>query len=591
MTFEMAFVFALMAGAIVIFAMEIIPADLVSILVMVILLVSGIVTPGEGMAGFSNQATVTVAAMFVLSAALFKSGAVNGIGTILSQLGRRSVLLTLIVMMIGIGFISAFINNTAAVAIFMPIMIGVAASIRTSPSKFLMPLSFASLFGGVCTLIGTSTNLLANSVAERHGLEPFGMFEFAKAGLVVCGVGICYMTVAGMWLIPGRRSPGALIESYGMGSYVTEIELLPNSNGIGKRISEWPMLADQEIDVLQLVRNQQSCGLPTPETVLQAGDVLLVNAGVEQIKSLDQTSQVMITSGSQWRKQGQIEGAVLVEAIIAPNSRLIGKTIRQTNLRREYQATVLAIRHRGELMHSRFKSTPLKAGDSLLIEVQKSELDALKSNPEFVIVSEVGLPNFRKNKIIPSLLVVIGVVTTATFGWQPIVVTATAGCVMLVLLRCLTLGEAYRAIDWRVIFLLAGVMTLGVALEKTGGAKWIAAIIMDGCRTIGPQGALAVIFVLTMLLTNVVSNSAAVLILAPIAIALAETQGVQTRPFLIAVTFAASLSLMTPIGYQTNMMIYEPGQYRFTDFLKIGTPLSLLLAIVMTWLIPIFWPF
>lgn len=590
MTFSMVFVLLVIIAAIAMFAIEKIPVDLTALIIMAVLLLGGIITPEQGLQGLSNTATVTIAAMFVLSAGLFKTGGLNGISIALSRVGKTNFWLAFFLITLGIGVISAFVNNTAAVAIFLPITMKICRSINISPSKLLMPLSFASIFGGVCTLIGTSTNLLVSSIAERHGLPAFSMFEFTGLGLIVFAIGLVYLAVIGIWLIPKRRSTGDLSENYGLGNYITEVVISPEAKLDGKQLREWSLLRDLEIDVLQVLREGKSLGLPKGTTLLHTGDVLRISGRADRIKHMDQSSHVFIKPGSKWRKQNTESETALVEAIIAPHSRLEGKSVRECRLRENRHATVLAIRHRGELVQERFKTVPLQAGDALLIEMPNQELDAFKNDSSFILVSQVNLP-FRKNKFIPALAIVVAVVAAAAFNWLPIVVSAIAGCVAMILFGCLTLEEAYQAIEWKVIFLLAGVLTLGVALENTGGATLFAQTLQQCAGLWGPMGLLTIIVIVTMLVTNIISNVATVALIAPIAIALAESQGLQTRPFLIAVTFCASLSFMTPIGYQTNTMIYGPGNYRFTDFLRVGVLLNVLLGALLVWLIPQIWPF
>jgi di/tricarboxylate transporter len=591
MSAEILFVLALLLAAVVLFATERLPVDMVAMIVMASLLLSRIISVEEGVSGFSNMATVTVAAMFVLSAGLFKTGAVNFIGSAMGASSGRSLWVSLIIIMIAIGIISAFINNTAAVAIFMPIVVGAARDMRISPSKLLMPLSFASMFGGVCTLIGTSTNILVNSIAVKHGQPAFSMFEFSKLGVVMFLVGAVYMLVIGVRLIPTRRAAGDLTQTFGMGDYLTEVILLPEAQSVGKRLEESPLVHDLDIDVLEIYRGKTPLTFPGPDTVLEANDLLRVRCNVEKIRQLEERVGVVLKSGLKWRDEDlQSAEAVLVEAVIAPNSPLEGRSLKETHFRNTFGATALAIRHRGTIMHERLGTTPLRAGDALLIEVRRDHLDALKRNPAFVIVSEVGLPEFRKHKILPAAMIVVGVIAAAALNILPIVVSAIIGCVLLVLTGCITLEEAYEAIDWRVIFLLAGVLTLGIALEKTGAARLISSFLITTIGSLGPVALVSAFYLLTSILTEAMSNNATAALLAPIAIVTADSIGIDARPLLMAVTFAASASFMTPVGYQTNTLIYGPGQYRFSDFIRVGAPLNVLFWLIATLLIPQIWP-
>ena len=545
MSLEIIIVLVLLTIAVVLFTTERLPVDLVALIILATLLGSGIISPEEGLSGFSNTATVTVAAMFILSAGLFKTGAVNFIGSFLTRVGKNSTMLVMFTVMITVGIMSAFINNTAAVAIFLPIVIGVAQSTKTSPSKFLMPLSFASMFGGVCTLIGTSTNILVSSIAERHGLEPFGMFEFSALGLVFFVVGIFYMMTIGIRLIPGRRTWQDLTETFGMGDYLTEVVLLPGAKSIGKKLTEAPIVHDLDLAILEVVRNKIPMVVPSPDTILQENDVLRVRCKVEKIRALQERAGITLKARMQWSDEDfDSEQALLVEAVVAPNSVLEGRTLQRVQFRRTFGAIVLAIRHRSTLMRENVGKTRLHAGDVLLIEVKRDHFRQLKQHQALVIVSEMGLQKFRKRRVIPATLIMLGVVATAALNILPIVVSAIIGCVLLILTKCLTLEETYQAIEWSVIFLLAGVITLAVALEKTGAAELISSALVNVVGDWGPTALMSTLFLATMLLTSIMSNAATAALLAPIAIVAAGALEISPRPLLMAVTFAASLSFM-----------------------------------------------
>lgn len=592
MSLDIIIVLTLLLVAIILFATERLPIDLVALIVMAVLLVSGILTPEEGLSGFSNPATITVAAMFVLSAGLFRTGALNVIGAKLTRLSRHNYWLAVITIMVAIGIISAFINNTAVVAVFLPIVLGIARDTKVNISKLLMPLSFASMFGGACTLIGTSTNILVNSIARGHGEPAFGMFEFSALGLIFFVTGIFYMFVFGIRLIPTRKLEKDLTQKFGMGDYLTEIVLLPEAESVGKPLTKAPLLRDLDIAVIGVYREKQLLMVPPPDTILQANDVLRVRCKVDKIKKMQERQGIALKATMKLQDADlQSEQAVIVEAVIAPNSVLEGKTLKKVDFRNTFGAIVLAIRHRGTVMRENVGRTRLRAGDALLIEVRRNWLNQLKQHTAFVIVSEIGLPEFHKNKIIPAGLIIAGVVLTAALNIFPIVVSAILGSVLLILTKCINLEETYKAIEWSVIFLLAGVITLGVALEKTGAAALISNGLISMVGRWGPEALLSAVFFVTMMLTNVMSNTATAALLAPIAIVTAQSQGLSPRPFLMAVTFAASLSFMTPVGYQTNTLIYGPGQYKFMDFVRVGTPLNIIFWILATLFIPRIWPF
>lgn len=592
MTLEMLIVLGVILLAIFLFASEKIPVDLTAILVMAILLVTGIVSPTEGLSGFSNTATVTVGAMFILSAALQKTGAVNFLGTVATKAFKFNFWAGLIGTMIVVGLVSAFINNTPVVAVFIPIMLGVASANKISASRLLMPVSFASMFGGVCTLIGSSTNILVSAIAVGYGLPAISMFEFTKMGLVFFGAGILYMAILGTRMIPVHATGADLADKYRMDNYLTDIVLQRNAKSIGMRVADSPLVKELEIDVLEVIRNGQRLLVPVSDIALKENDLLRVRCDIRQLQKLKERMGIQMKSDCQLHeKDFSCENLALTEVVVAPNSSLIGKTIKSSYFRNVFRATALALRHGGQLYNTGFADTPLRAGDAVLVETRKENYDELKNNKNFVIVSDVETPQYRKSKIIPALIIAAGVIVTATMGILPIMVGAILGAILLVMVGCLTLEEAYGAIDWKVIFLLGGIISLGTALEKTGAAMFLSNQMIHFLGVWGPVAIVSALYLLTALLTSMMSNNATAVLLAPIAISAASAMQVSPRPFLMAIAFAASASFMTPVGYQTNTMIYGVGQYRFFDFIKVGTPLTLLFWILATLLIPVFFPF
>jgi di/tricarboxylate transporter len=591
MTLDMAIVLTLVVAAVVLFATEKLRVDLVAVLLMVSLLLTGLVSPEEGVAGFANPATVTVAAMFIISTGLYRTGAVVLLGRASVWAYTRNLWFGLVVMMVSVGVLSAFVNNTPVVAIFLPIVLSVSAAIRVSPSKLLIPLSFASMFGGVCTLIGTSTNLLVSSIAVRSGFEPFGMFDFTPFGLVLFVVGTAYVLLIVRW-IPNRREVQELTRDYGMGRYMTEVELQDEGGSIGVALAESPLVKEVGVEILEIGRQGRRIFRPHPRTMLQAGDTLRVICDVDRINALADSQGIRLKPRKTKDADPDAEPAetLLVEAVVAPGSQLVGETLKSSNFRNAFGANVLALRHRGTVLHEKLGSTVLLGGDVLLIEVESHQLDSLRNHEAFVMISEVAQPEFRRGKALLATAIVAGVVVTAALGFLPILVSAVAGATLLVLTGCLQPEEAYHAIDWKVIFLLAGTLSLGVALENSGAAHLLSQLLIGTAATLGPVAVISALYFMTSLLTEGMSNNATAVLLAPIAIGAAEILQVDPRPFLMAITFAASASFATPVGYQTNTMIYGVGRYRFTDFLRIGAPLNLIFWILATFLIPAFWP-
>jgi di/tricarboxylate transporter len=593
MTQEVIIVFVVAGCAVVLFATEKLSVDVIGLLIMGSLLALGIVTPEEGISGFSNQATVTVAAMFIISAGLFKTGAVSYMGKLTTQVFKKNYWIGLITVMIGVGFFSAFINNTPVVAVFIPILLGVAKEIKVSASKLLMPMSFASMFGGVCTLIGTSTNILVSSIAEQSGQPPFSMFEIAPLGLIVFVVGMAYMLLIGIRIIPERRSEGDLIESFNLQEYIVEVVLLKNADSIGHTIKDAAIVKEIDVAIIGIQRGDEMIHVPDPEFVLQEGDVLRVRCDLEKFKKIQSRAGVLFKSQFKWSEADVETGKIqLVEAVVGLGSEIVGKSLQELRFYERFGAIVLAIRHRGKLMREKIADTKLSAGDALLLEAETDAYNQLRQNQAFVIISEIEQPSYRKGKLIPALLIVVGVILTATLGIAPIVVSSIIGAILLVLVGCLTIEEVYQSIHWRIIFLLAGVLSLEAAMENSGAAPLISATIISVVsRWGGLVALLSAFYLMTFIFTELMSNNATAALLTPIAIATAKTLQVSPRPFLVAVMFAASASFMTPVGYQTNTLIYGPGHYRFADFLRVGTPLNLLFWLVSSLLIPYFWEF
>jgi di/tricarboxylate transporter len=480
-------------------------------------------------------------------------------------------------------------NNTPVVAIFMPIVLSVAAAIRVSPSKLLMPLSFASMFGGSCTLIGTSTNLLVSEVAVRNGFAPFGMFEFTGFGVILFAVGTAYMVIASRW-IPDRRQVQELTREYGMGRYMTEIELLHNAASIGFPLSKSPLLKETAVEVLEINRQGQRIFMPHGHTVLLAGDILRVMCDVDRIKSLADRQGIRLKPSRANHPDLEESEILLVEAVVAPGSVVVGETLKTVNFRNTFGANVVALRHRGTVVHEKLGGTVLLGGDVLLIEVDSDHLDVLRNHEAFVMISEVAQPRFRQGKAVMAAAIMAGVVICTALEIAPILVSAVTGAVLMVLTGCVHPEEAYHAIEWKVIFMLAGTLSLGLALENSGGARLLSEILIGTASTLGPVAVISTLYLLTMVLTELMSNNATAVLLAPIAIGASRILDVDPRPLLMAVMFAASASFATPVGYQTNTMIYGVGKYRFTDFTRIGAPLNLIYWVLATVLIPVFWP-
>ena len=588
MTIEAIMVLAVLVGTVALFVSEKYPLDLVAMLGLGTLLALGLITPQEGFSGFSNPATMTVAAMFILSAGLQKTGATAAVGRLMVRFGR-SHFTALVVIMGTITVMSAFINNTAAVAVFIPLVTILANRRKISASKLLIPLSYASQFGGVCTLIGTSTNLLVSSISEEAGYGAFSMFEFSRMGLILFVAGVLFFLVLGRWLLPDRQAR-ELANTYHLGEYVTEIRVRKNSPLVGTTVLDSRLGEEHDVTVLRVLRIGDAGWAPLRQ-VLEPDHVLLVRGEISELMRLRDSMGLELNVDFTLRDETlQTEDLRLVQALVAPGSQLIGHTLKELDFRNRYKALVLAMQRRGETIHDKLSSIVLGLGDAILIQAHEQQIGDLRRNKDFIVLDEVPgtVLRHRAPLVVGILIAVVGL---AAFNVFPILVAALLGCLALVLTRCLRWEEAYGAINWQVIFLLAGILPLGIAMQKSGAAGFIADRAVGVVGDMGPVAVLAVIYLMTSILTDTMSNAAAAVLLAPIAISTAEQIGVDPRPFLMAITFAASTGFSTPVGYQTNTMIYNPGGYKYTDFLRTGVPLSLIFWILSVIFIPRFWDF
>lgn len=580
--------------ALVCFIGEWIPVDLTALMVAIALMVFGVVTPEEGISGFGNSATITVMAMFILSAGIARTGVVQLVGDWLQRWGGKHPTRQILVMGLIVGPITGFINNTAIVAIFLPVVETWCRKQGISVSKLLMPLSFATILGGTLTLIGTSTNILASGLSDQLGYGEFGLFEFSALGVLTFLVGLAYLALVAPWLLPARKASRDRVASgYDLKDYVSEVVVTPRSSLIGQTLRSSELQRKFDLDVLELIRNDAHFAQPIADKVLAAGDILLVRGSREDLlqirdeKGLEILPEVQFNEDANGSLADQLgsgeEG--MAEVLILSNSRLIGSTLKDLRFRQRYNATVLAIRRGQEVIRDRLGKVPLRFGDLLLVQGPRQSLVGLQTTRELLVIEQSDRETLRPDKAAIALLIGLGVVLAAAFNWLPILVSALVGVVLMVLTGCLKPGEIYGAVRWDVIFLLAGLIPLGIAMQKSGTTQWLANQLLLLGNNFSGYWVLLCFYVATTLLTAVLSNNASVVLMLPVAVKVSESLGLNPYALMFAVTFAASNSYITPIGYQTNTMVYGPGGYKFMDFARVGAPLNLLLAIITPWLI------
>ncbi|GAA0245700.1 SLC13 family permease [Haladaptatus pallidirubidus] len=591
LTMGMVIVFAIAVATFALFATEAFPPDITAFIVMVVLIILGPwtgISPEEGISGFSNDATITVLAMLVLSAGVSQTGAVQQLGERMASFAGTDERKQLAATLAFAGIPSGIINNTPIVAMLIPVVSDLANRGNTSPSKLLIPLSYASMVGGMLTLIGTSTNLIASSVTARlageyPSLHRFSMFEFTQLGFIVFVVGTVYIMTIGRRLIPERLSPEEdILEDYELTPYLTEVVVDADSAFVSRTVEEALNETDLDVDVVQLVREEGKFMEPLAGNRIRPGDVLVVRADFSTLRELMLTEGLSLVAFSQVTEEElgpEQEGQNLVELVIPSWSSLVTETLESTTFRERYDANVLAIRRGAELVRERMDQTQIRRGDTLLVQATQNSINRLAMDRNFILAQMPTEPDYRRSKIPLAVAIILGVVGLAAVGIFDILTTALAGVVAMILTGIVKPNELYDSVEWDVIFLLAGLIPLGIAFERTGAANLVGAVVATSADFLPAIGVLWVFYIITTLVTAVVSNSASVILMIPVAVEAATRVGGDPFAFVLAVTFASSADFMTPIGYQTNLLVYGPGGYKFTDYFRVGAPLQLVLSI------------
>jgi di/tricarboxylate transporter len=588
---EIVIVSVIMGITLLLLISEWIPIDLTAIGVMIALILTGLLSPARAVSGFSNPAVITVGAMFLVSHAMIRTGVVGFIGQRVLQLAKGREWLAKVVILAIVAVASAFINNTPVVVMFIPVILSMGCRLDVSPSKYLIPISYVSILAGTCTLIGTSTNIIVSDLSAAYGYGAFGMFELSRVGLPLAVAGIAMILVLSPRLMPDLGNPTCELENQPKRRYLAEM-IVPNSSTLIGFTCEGLTARYPGIEVVEVIRHTHIYHPCRDAIEIAPGDLLLVKGSPNDITHMLQGKDVELPELGKGDRLGKPGETLVVELIIRPQSELLGQMLRETHLSRDENLHIVAIERSGlHYTEKKIRDIRLRIGDILLVWCRADQVEKFRGRNDWILVEDVHHEIVFTRKAPLAVAIFAGMVTVAATGWADIMVAALAAVFLLMISGCLSLKEAYRALQSSVLLLIAGMIALGAALDETGASSYYAELFLQGMQGWSTIWVLAGFMFLASASTQVLSNNATALLLMPIAISTAVGLGVHPKPFIMAICFGASACFATPIGYQTNLMVYGPGGYRFSDYLKMGIPLNLMVLIGGTLLITLFWPF
>lgn len=587
MTLPIAFVLGLLVLAIALFATERISVDLITFLLLIALVTSGVLAPKEAFEGFSNDIIIILGAIFVISGALQETGVLDLLGARILKLAGTSQNSLLLLLMSSTAAVSAFMNNTTVTAMFLPPTIGVARRAKLGASRLLMPLAFASILGGTCTLIGTSTNVAVSGYIKKAGMPELGMFEITPIGLVIVVVGMAYMMVIGRRLLPEQKEV-SLTANYAMREYMSEIIVLPNSPLIGQQSYDSDLNV-LEFRILKIVREGHELAIEADLEIAE-GDTLLVEGKADTLMKVKKIEGIEIKPEFRLRDLDlQNAETRIAEVLLTPQSDLHGRTLKDANFRQYYGLTALAIYRHGQSLREGVGNTVLRMGDLLLVQGEGERIEGLRAHPGMSLLAEVSEPLYHPRRGLLTICLFGAAVMIGGLGWMPLSIAFLSAAVLTVLMRCISVERAYEFVDWRLLVLIGGMTAFGTAMEKTGAASYLAGLVVQWLAPFGILAILGGFFLLTVVLTQPMSNAAAALVVLPVAINAAHRLGANERTFAIGIMLAASVSFVTPFE-PSCILVYGPGKYRFMDFVKVGMGLTVVLSIAVLLLLPVFWP-